>query len=80
MRMRGAQHRGMQRARTHAEIVDEAASAGQQRGIFHALDRTSHPSGCRGAHVGTLFTRSRFAPVALGVNPRLFLERREAGW
>ena len=34
----------MQRAGPHAEIVDVAAAAGQQRGVFDALDRTADPA------------------------------------
>ena len=36
MGMRAAQHRGVQRARRRAQVVAEAAAAGQQRGVFMA--------------------------------------------
>ena len=43
MRMRRTQDGGMQRARLDAEIVDETAAPGQQRCVFHALDRLAAP-------------------------------------
>jgi hypothetical protein len=44
VRMRRAQDRGLQSAGAHAEIVDIAAPAGQQRRIFNARDRAADPA------------------------------------
>ena len=43
MRMRGAKNSGVTRARRYADIVDEAAAAGEQRQVFDALDRLADP-------------------------------------
>ena len=43
MRMRRAQHRGMQGAGRHADIVDKTAAPGEQACVFDALDRLADP-------------------------------------
>ena len=50
MRVRRAQDRGVQRAGTYAEVVDEAAAPDEQRGIFDTLNRLAAPACCHSGH------------------------------
>ncbi len=43
MRMRRAQHGGVQRARRHRNVIDVAPAPGQQRSVLDALDRLPDP-------------------------------------
>jgi hypothetical protein len=45
--VRRAQDRGVQRSRPNAEVVDEAAIAGQQRGVFNTRNRLANPRASR---------------------------------
>ena len=80
MRMRRAQHGGVQRARRHAEIVDVAPAPGEQGRVLHPLDRLPDPAHSKAVmrflHAALSRKRSRRAKRRSGNRTSIDLGRR----